>query len=230
MIKQLYIAIVEDELDIAELISHNLKRENYEVMKFSDGEKFLRFVEKKHFDLVILDLMLPGIDGLEICRQMKSNDLLSDIPIIMITAKDTEADKVVGLEIGADDYIVKPFSVRELIARVRAVLRRVDNKTVKKSVLKINDLLIDIDKYEVKIKDKIINLTPTEFKILHILFNKPGRVFNRETLLEKLWGMDKIVLDRTIDVHIVKLRKKIGEYGKYIKSVRGIGYKAEEIF
>ena len=229
MKKQPYIAIVDDEQDIVELISYNLKRENYKTMEFFEGEKFLRFVEKKHFDLVILDLMLPGVDGLEICRRMKSNEILSDIPIIMITAKDSEADRVVGLEIGADDYIVKPFSVRELIARVKAVLRRVERKTVEKNVLEVEDLLIDRDKYLVKIKGKIIDLTPTEFRILYILFSKPGRVFGRETLLEKLWGMDKIVLDRTIDVHIVKLRKKLGEYGKYIKSIRGIGYKVEEI-
>ena len=229
MKKQPYIAIVDDEQDIVELISYNLKRENYKTMEFFEGEKFLRFVEKKHFDLVILDLMLPGVDGLEICRRMKSNEILSDIPIIMITAKDSEADRVVGLEIGADDYIVKPFSVRELIARVKAVLRRVERKTVEKNVLEVEDLLIDRDKYLVKIKGKIIDLTPTEFRILYILFSKPGRVFGRETLLEKLWGMDKIVLDRTIDVHIVKLRKKLGKYGKYIKSIRGIGYKVEEI-
>lgn len=228
MKKQPYIAIVDDEQDIVELISYNLKRENYKTMEFFEGEKFLRFVEKKHFDLVILDLMLPGVDGLEICRRMKSNEILSDIPIIMITAKDSEADRVVGLEIGADDYIVKPFSVRELIARVKAVLRRVERKTVEKNVLEVEDLLIDRDKYLVKIKGKIIDLTPTEFRILYILFSKPGRVFGRETLLEKLWGMDKIVLDRTIDVHVVKLRKKLGEYGKYIKSIRGIGYKVEE--
>ncbi len=229
MKKQSYIAIVDDEQDIVELISYNLKRENYKTMEFFEGEKFLRFVEKKHFDLVILDLMLPGVDGLEICRRMKSNERLSDIPIIMITAKDSEADKVVGLELGADDYIIKPFSVRELIARVKAVLRRVERKTIEKNVLKFEDLLINKEKYIVKIKNKTIDLTPTEFRILYILFSKPGRVFQRETLLEKLWGMDKIVLDRTIDVHIVKLRNKLGEYGKYIKSIRGIGYKAEEI-
>ncbi|MBC8525834.1 MAG: response regulator [Candidatus Cloacimonetes bacterium] len=222
------ITIVDDEPDIVELIKHHLKRENYKVKEFYDGESLLSYIETNLPDLIILDLMLPQIDGLEICRILKRNERTFLIPIIMLTAKGTETDKVVGLELGADDYIVKPFSPRELIARVKAVLRRTEARTDKTRIIKRNNLMIDLAKYKVTIKGKEINLTTTEFKLLSILAGKPGWVFSRNKLLDKLWGEDKIVLDRTIDVHITQLRKKLGECGKLVKSVRGIGYKFGE--
>ncbi|MCK4359978.1 MAG: response regulator [Candidatus Cloacimonetes bacterium] len=222
------IAIVDDEPDIVELIAHHLKKENYKVKEFYDGESLLSYLKTNLPDLIILDLMLPEIDGLEICRILKRDERTASIPIIMLTAKGTETDKVVGLELGADDYIVKPFSPRELIARVKAVLRRIEAKPHKTKIIKRNDLIIDLLKYKVTIKGKEINLTTTEFKLLSILAERPGWVFSRNKLLDKLWGEDKIVLDRTIDVHITQLRKKLGEYSKLIKSVRGIGYKFGE--
>jgi len=222
------IAVVDDEPDIVELIAHHLKKENFRVKEFYDGENLLSYIETNLPDLIILDLMLPQIDGLEICRILKRNERTFLIPIIMLTAKGTETDKVVGLELGADDYIVKPFSPRELIARVKAVLRRTEARPDKTRIIKRNDLIIDLVKYKVTIKGKEINLTTTEFKLFSILAERPGWVFSRNQLLDKLWGEDKIVLDRTIDVHITQLRKKLGEYSKLIKSVRGIGYKFGE--
>lgn len=201
------IAVVDDEPDIVELIAHHLKKEKFRVKEFYDGESLLSYIETNLPDLIILDLMLPQIDGLEICRILKRNERTFLIPIIMLTAKGTETDKVVGLELGADDYIVKPFSPRELIARVKAVLRRTEARPDKTRIIKKNNLMIDLAKYKVTIKGKEINLTTTEFKLLSILAGKPVWVFSRNKLLDKLWGEDKIVLDRTIDVHITQLRK-----------------------
>jgi two-component system phosphate regulon response regulator PhoB/two-component system alkaline phosphatase synthesis response regulator PhoP len=172
--------------------------------------------------------MLPEIDGLEVCRILKNNERTSSVPIIMLTAKGTETDRVVGLELGADDYMVKPFSPRELLARVKAVLRRVETKVEKPKLIKIDDLLIDSGRFEVTIKGRKIDLTITELRILTILAERPGWVFTRSQLLDRLWGDDKIVLERTIDVHITQLRKKLGELGRLIKSIRGIGYKFGE--
>jgi len=221
------IAIVDDEPDIVELITHHLKKEGFKVREFYDGESFLTFLRDNLPDLVILDLMLPGIDGLEVCRTLKMNEKTSSILIIMLTAKGTETDIVVGLELGADDYIVKPFSPRELIARVKAVLRRAEPQK-KTKLFKIGDLVIDLAKYEVRVKNKKVNLTTTEFRILAILSEKPGWVLTRNQLLQDLWEDEKTVLDRTIDVHIRNLREKLGETGKLIKTIRGIGYKIEE--
>ena len=222
------IAVVDDEPDIVKLITHNLKKERFGVKEFYDGTSLLSYLNTTLPDLIILDLMLPEIDGLEVCRILKKNERTSSIPIIMLTAKGTETDKVVGLELGADDYIVKPFSPRELLARIKTVLRRVETKAEKPKLIKIDDLLIDSGKFEVTIKDRKIDLTTTEFRILTILAQRPGWVFTRDQLLDRLWGEDKIVVERTIDVHITQLRKKLGELGKSIKSIRGIGYKFEE--
>lgn len=220
------IAVVDDEPDIVELITHHLKKEGFKVREFYDGEGFLTFIKNTIPDLVILDLMLPGIDGLEVCRTLKMNERTSFVPIIMLTAKGTETDIVVGLELGADDYIVKPFSPRELIARVKAILRRAQ-PAKKTKLFKVGDLVLDLTKYEVRVKNKKVNLTTTEFRILAILSEKPGWVLTRNQLLDDLWEDEKIVLDRTIDVHIRNLREKLGEAGKLIKTIRGIGYKIE---
>ncbi len=221
------IAVVDDEPDIVELITHHLKKEGFKVREFYDGEGFLAFIKNTIPDLVILDLMLPGIDGLEVCRTLRRSEKTSPIPIIMLTAKGTETDIVVGLELGADDYIVKPFSPRELIARVKAILRRAQ-PAKKTKLFKVGDLVLDLTKYEVRVKNKKVDLTTTEFRVLAILSEKPGWVLTRNQLLDDLWEDEKVVLDRTIDVHIRNLREKLGETGKLIKTIRGIGYKIEE--
>ncbi len=222
-----YIAIIDDEYDIAHLIEINLTKYNYNVSIYTDGNSFIKSLEKSHVpELIILDLMLPDIDGIEICKFIRNDIRFSDIPIIMLTAKTEEYDKIIGLELGADDYITKPFSVRELIARVKSILRR-KNREFNKNIININNILIiDENRYEVFIKNKKIDLTITEFRILKLLASKPGRVFSRSQILKHLWGNDKIVIDRTIDVHIKHLRNKLKDLD-YIKNVRGIGYKIE---
>ncbi len=224
------ITIVDDEEDIVELVGHHLKREGFKVKEFHNGRDFLSYIESALPDLAVLDIMLPGIDGLEICRILKNKNSTSTIPIIMLTAKASEADVVVGLELGADDYIVKPFSPRELVARVKTVLRRTAGTEDEGNVIKIGPLVVNTEKYEVSVDNERLNLTTTEFKILEVLAEGKGRVFTRDQLLKKkrLWGDDKLVYDRTIDVHIKNLREKLGIAGNMIKTVRSIGYKLEE--
>lgn len=224
------ITIVDDEEDIVELVSHHLKREGFKVKEFHNGRDFLSYIESVVPDLAVLDIMLPGIDGLEICRILKNRNTTRSIPIIMLTAKASEADVVVGLELGADDYIVKPFSPRELVARVKTVLRRTGVSEDVGNVIKIGPVVVNTEKYEVSVDSNKLNLTTTEFKILEVLAEGKGRVFTRDQLLKKkrLWGDDKLVYDRTIDVHIKNLREKLGVAGSMIKTVRSIGYKLEE--
>lgn len=223
------IAIVDDEEDIVELVSHHLKREGFKVKEFYNGRDFLSYIDSVMPDLAVLDIMLPGIDGLEICRILKSKARTSSLPIIMLTAKATEADVVVGLELGADDYMVKPFSPRELVARVKTILRRASSKEEDKKLIRLGSLSIDKEKFEATVDGKKIDLTTTEFKILEVLAEGQGRVYTRDQLLKKkrLWGDDKLVYDRTIDVHIKNLREKLGKTGNLIKTIRGIGYKLE---
>jgi two-component system phosphate regulon response regulator PhoB/two-component system alkaline phosphatase synthesis response regulator PhoP len=221
------IAIVDDEPDILELVSIHLEKANFKIAKFDNSQEFLKFIDKKTPDLLILDLMLPDIDGLEICKRLKSDTKTSHFPIIMLTARGDEFDKVLGLELGADDYITKPFSTRELVARVKAVLRR-NRIKMSESTININDdLVIDLQRYSVIINGHPVDLTSTEFNILKILATKRGWVFSREQLLQHLWGDDKIVISRTIDVHIKHLREKLGPAAHYIKNIRGVGYKLE---
>ncbi len=221
------IAIIDDEPDILQLVVLQLKKNGFRTAGFANASGFYSFLNEKSPDLVILDLMLPDIDGVEICRQLRSNPQTAKIPIIMLTARSEEFDKVLGLEIGADDYVTKPFSTRELVARVKAVLRR-SQPTLSENILKITDsLTIDLEKYIVQADGKPIALTATEFNLLKILAQKPGHVFSREHLLDQLWGEDKIVVNRTIDVHIKNLREKLGEYGSLIRNLRGVGYKLE---
>lgn len=224
------VAIVDDEKDILDLVSHHLKREGFKVKEFLNGKDFLLFVDSVVPDLTLLDIMLPAIDGLEICRILKSKGKTARMPIIMLTAKGTEADVVVGLELGADDYVVKPFSPRELIARVKSVLRRYATKESDDEIIKIGPVTINTQRYEVHVNSKKVELTTTEFKILEVLAEGRGRVFTRDQLLKKkrLWGDDKLVYDRTIDVHVKNLRDKLGPAGHMIKTVRSIGYKLEE--
>ncbi len=226
------IAIVDDEKDLVELLSVNLKKSNFKTAGFYDAASFLDSLKKHIPDLVLLDLMLPDIDGIEVCKTLRSNDEYKNIPIIILTAKQDETDKIIGLEIGADDYMTKPFSPRELVARVKALLRRSsfsEKEPEERKVISIDDLIfIDTAKHEVhdKNNDKIF-LTTTEFNLLLILNEKRGWVFSREKLLNKLWGEDKYVIDRTIDVHIKNLREKLKDAGKLIKNIRGVGYKLD---
>lgn len=219
------IAVVEDERDIAELVALNLSRAGYEAVKFYDGESFLFAAKSRKPDLVVLDLMLPGADGLDVCRTLKSDRSTKGIPIIMLTARGAEADRVAGLEVGADDYVVKPFSPRELVARVKAVLRRSDDKLQLKEVIRVEGLVVDPNQAQVTLKGKELDLTATERKILELLCAHPDRVFSRGQIIDYVWEYDKPVLDRTIDVHILNLRAKLGTLGRRLSTVRGAGYK-----
>jgi len=221
------ITIVDDEPDILELVSIHLIKANFKTVKFGQADLFFDFLKDRIPDLLILDLMLPDIDGIEICKRLKSDRKTFHLPIIMLTARGDEFDKVLGLELGADDYITKPFSTRELVARVKAVLRR-NRIKMSESTININDdLVIDLQRYSVIVNGHPVDLTSTEFNILKILATKRGWVFSREQLLQHLWGDDKIVISRTIDVHIKHLREKLGPAAHYIKNIRGVGYKLE---
>ena len=220
--------IVDDEPDILELLELQLGNAGFEVKSFENGNDLLLALENQVPNLLLLDLMLPDIDGTDICKQLRSSDKFKHLPIIMLTAKGEEVDKVLGLELGADDYLAKPFSPRELVARIKAVLRRVESANSSSDFLNIGNLLqIDKRRFEIKIEGEKIYLTTTEFKILELLASHPGWVYSREQILNHLWGKEKIVLDRTIDVHIRNLRSKIGEVSNFIKNIRGIGYKFE---
>jgi DNA-binding response OmpR family regulator len=222
------VAVVDDEPDIVELVSLHLEKTGFNVAKFFKAANFLKFLESTTPDLVILDLMLPDADGFEICKYIKKQDHLSSIPIIMLTAKGEEMERILGLELGADDYVTKPFSVKELVARVKVVLRRPPAQELTGKIDVGGILSIDAAKHEVLFKEKKILLTTTEFKILKFLAEKKGWVFTRDQILDHLWGQEKAVVDRTVDVHIKHLREKLGSAAKFIKNVRGVGYKLEE--
>lgn len=222
------IIVVEDEADILDVIEYNLTREGYKVLGFRDGEQGLEAIRGEEPQLVLLDLMLPGIDGIEICKKVKEDPVTRDVPVIMITAKTEESDVVLGLGVGADDYVSKPFSPKELVARVKAVLRRAPLKeTVTKTDRITHDgFVIDNTRHEVTIDGEPVTMTATEFKMLHFLASHPGRVFSREQLLSKVVGSDTVVIDRNVDVHIRSIRKKLGEnHRSLIDTVRGVGYR-----
>jgi two-component system phosphate regulon response regulator PhoB len=202
----------------------------YETLSAGDGPKALQIARQQRPDLILLDLMLPGIDGLDVCRSLKASRETSHIPIIMLTAKGEETDIVTGLEIGADDYVPKPFSMRLLLARMKAVLRRAASSadTRPQSVTKVHDLTIDDDRHEVHFKDQTVQLTLTEYKLLRFLAQHPGRVFTRTQILNNIQDEHVIVIDRAIDVHVAALRKKLGDAGRYIETVRGVGYRYKE--
>jgi DNA-binding response OmpR family regulator len=221
------IAALDDEPDILELLKVNLGKAGYRFEGFQDAEELYRYLDREKPNLILLDLMLPGTDGLEVCRHIRRTEALADIPIIMLTAKGDESDKVVGLELGADDYVTKPFSTKELVARIHAVLRRPAGEGPSRRIV-VGPLIIDLDKFEVTVAGAKVDLTATEFKILQLLSSRKGRVFSRDQILDFLWGQEKAVIDRTIDVHIRNLREKLGEAGALIKNVRGVGYKLEE--
>ncbi len=220
------ILVVEDDDDILELLQYNLKKEGYGVECVTSGEDALKRIAKKLPDLILLDIMLPGADGFEVCRKLKSEPETGSVPVIMLTAKGEDIDVVTGLEIGADDYISKPFSPRVLIARIRAVMRRKPKGIVNMSeVLKHDDITIHPGRHEVTVAQKKIDLTSTEFKILYAMASRPGWVFTRYQIVDAVHGRDYPVLERSIDVQIVSLRKKLGKAGDYIETVRGVGYR-----
>ncbi len=221
------IYIVDDEQDIVDLISLHLERSNFQVQGFLDAATFYHQLNEKIPDLIILDLMLPDEGGFEVCKYLKKESRYTDIPIIILSARSEETDKILGLEFGADDYVTKPFSPAEMVARVKAVLRRKNVKLADKKITIDGNMVIELEKYRVFINEKEISLTSTEFKILKLFAMKQGWVFNREQILDYLWGDEKAVLDRTIDVHVKNLREKLAEKGHLIKNVRGVGYKLE---
>ena len=223
------IFIVEDEKDIVKMLDYNLKKEGFRTVVAHDGEDALTLVSREHPDLVLLDLMLPGKDGLEVCKSLKNEIKTASIPIIMLTAKTQEADKIVGLELGADDYVTKPFSPRELLARIKAVLRRSHEKEKLPELLKIGDLAMDFSKISVTVKNKLVELTSKEFELLRTLIKVRGRVLSRDYLLDTIWGFDNAVeiQTRTVDVHIRSLRKKLKSEARRIITVKNYGYRFE---
>lgn len=228
MVKK-HVFIVEDDPDIAELLQFNLAREGYEVSGAIRGDQALQEIPRRKPGLVLLDLMLPGLGGLEVCRVLKSKPETADIPIIMVTARGEETDVVVGLEMGADDYIVKPFSIKVVLARIQAVLRRREKPAVAAGeVLKAHDLTINPGRHEVLCGRTAVELTASEFRLLHFLARRPGWVFTREQIVDGVKGEDYAVTDRSVDVQVVSLRRKLGKRGDYVETVRGVGYRFKE--
>jgi phosphate regulon transcriptional regulator PhoB len=222
------IVIIEDEQDIVDLVRYNFRKEGFEVESFARGKEGLDYVRQNPVDLVLLDIMLPDLDGIEICRRLRADGRLKTLPVIFLTAKGEEVDRVVGLEMGADDYVVKPFSPRELVARVKAVLRRRERAPERTEVIEVPGLRLDSRTREVTVRGRPAELSTLEFKLLHFLASQPRRVFSREQLLDNVWGRDRFVTPRTVDVHIRRLREKIEAQADtpcYIQTVRGSGYR-----
>jgi DNA-binding response OmpR family regulator len=225
------VLVIDDEKDLLELVRYKLEKEGYRIRTAQDGEAGLEAVARELPDIVIVDLMLPGIDGLDVCRRLRADRRTAQTPIIMLTAKSAETDRVVGLEMGADDYVTKPFSPRELAARIKAVLRRVSPQQVpppQSLIIRCGGLTIDLERRSVRCGEENIDLTATEFRLLQILAKHPGRVWSRSELIEGALGREIAVVDRTIDVHITSLRRKLGDYCDRIETVRGFGYRFQE--
>ena len=223
------VLIIEDEEDIRELVNYNLSKEGYQITSVESGDEGFKTAKAKQPNLIVLDLMLPGMDGLEICKLLKGDPKTQHIPIVMLTAKGEESDVITGLELGADDYITKPFSPKVLVARIRMILRRKSRHEVgDNAVLSIHEMTIHPGRHEVLIKGKQTELTLTEFKILHLLARRPGWVYTRYQIVNEIRGDEVLVTDRSVDVQIVGLRRKLGSLGKYIETVRGVGYRFKE--
>ena len=221
------IAVVDDEKSILELISIHLKKSGFQVATFVNGTEYLEFIKSTTPDVTILDLMLPDIDGMDMCKILRRDSKYDNMPIIILSGRIDESDTILGLELGADDYVKKPFSPKELAVRVKTVLRRKAPKNVQpENKINIdNKIVIDIDRYEVHVDGELVALTPTEYHILKMLAEKNGNVLRREEILYNLWGNEKSVVDHTVDVHIKHLREKLGPYASLVKNVRGVGYK-----
>jgi two-component system, OmpR family, alkaline phosphatase synthesis response regulator PhoP len=223
------ILIVDDEEDILELIRYNLAKEGYKILCAATGEAGLTMAKTKLPDLIVLDLMLPGIDGIEVCKILKANSKTGHIPILMLTAKGEDSDVVTGLEVGAVDYVIKPFSPKVLIARIRSLIRRkAVQVSEQQTVIKHHDIVIDPSRHEVLIKNKPVELTYSEFRIFYFLAQRPGTVFSRYQIVDAIRGSDYPVTDRSVDVQIVSIRKKLGSVGNCIQTVRGVGYKLKD--
>ena len=222
--KKLILAI-DDEKDILKLLQYNLEREGYQVLCAKSGEEGLEAVKSKRPDLVILDVMMPGIDGLEVCKILRANKESRNIPILMLTAKSSEVDQILGLELGASDYVSKPFSVKVLLARVKNIFRNQETKKDEAPVIRAGELVIDKDRHSFNIKGKPVMLTRLEFKILSFLMTNRGKVYSREQLLNGVWEGEAFVVDRTVDVHMRSIRQKLGKYRDWIETVRGAGYR-----
>ena len=222
------ILIIEDEKDILDLLEYHLKQSRFSVITALNGASGLERARKERPSLIILDLMLPGMDGKEVCRALKSNPLTQSIPILMLTAKAEEVDRIIGFELGADDYVTKPFSPRELVLRVKAITQRIEGEREGGKTIQFGDLLIDADRHQVSIKRRALRLTATEFKLLTELVSKRGRVQTREQLLNTVWGYTYEGYARTVDTHVRRLREKLGSYGEYIETIRGVGYRFQE--
>ena len=218
------ILVVDDEIDILTLLKYNLEKAGFKVISAKDGPEAIESAKREKPNLIILDIMLPSMEGTEVCKALKKDDTTSHIPVIMLTAKGEEIDRIVGLELGADDYITKPFSPRELILRVKAVLKRGYTEE-KARLITAGPVHIDIMRNSATVDKKPLNLTATEFKLLAALAGSPGRVLSRDNLLDRIWGQDCYVTDRTVDTHIRRLREKLGKSAKYIETVRGFGYR-----
>ncbi len=227
MAKKLILAI-DDEKDILKLLHYNLEREGYQVLTAKSGEEGLEVARAKHPDLIILDIMLPEMDGLEVCRILRSNKETKHIPVLMLTAKTSEVDQIVGFELGANDYISKPFSVKVLSARIKNIFRSLEPKKGESAMLRAGELLIDRERHNFMIKGKPVMLTKLEFKMLAFLLENRGRVFSREQLLDRVWEGGAFVVDRTVDVHMRSIRRKLGKHRDMIETVRGSGYRFSE--
>ena len=219
------ILIIDDEKDLLELVRYNLEKDGFDVIVASDGASGLEIAQRHRPDLIVLDIMMPGMDGLEVCRQLRADARTNRIPVIMLTARATEADRIVGLEMGADDYVIKPFSPRELVARVKAVLRRLANQQEPPEMVRHGMVSIDVQRHEVTCDGQPVSLTATEFKILQFLASRPGRVLSRDEIIDAAMGRDTNVFDRTIDVHVTAIRRKLGKGADHIETIRGFGYK-----
>ena len=219
------IYIVEDEPDIRETLAYNLSQEGFKVSEFSDAESCLDKIQKKKPDLLILDLMLPGMSGLDLCKQIRTDKSLQNLAIIMLTAKGEEVDRIIGFELGADDYVTKPFSVRELILRVKVILKKQNDAVENNELVEFGPIKLNLDAHEVLINDDEIILTALEFKLLKHLIQRRGRVQTRDQLLGDVWGYSSEITTRTVDTHIKRLREKLGTVGDYIQTVRGVGYR-----
>ncbi len=222
------ILIIEDDKDIVEMLEYNLQEEGYETVSALNGETGIALAGKEKPDLIILDIMLPIMDGFEVCRALKNDNTVAHIPIIILSAKSQETDKVVGLELGADDYVTKPFSPRELIARTRAILRR-GREEHADNIIQRGQIIIDKTRHKVNVGKKEISLTLTEFKLLEFMARRPGAVYSRAQILDSVAGQDTIVCDRTVDAHIKSLRHKLGSAKDYIETIRGAGYRFKEV-
>jgi DNA-binding response OmpR family regulator len=224
-----HILVVDDEPDALELIGFNLRNAGFDISTAEDGERALKMARDLQPDLIVLDVMLPEVDGLEVCKIIRRDSITAGIPIIMLTAKAAEVDRVLGLELGADDYVTKPFSPRELVLRVKNMLKRGLLPDEKIDQIKVGDLLIDIPKHLVLVAGKPVDLTATEFKLLTLLAQRKGRVQSRDQLLQDVWEYDSIIDTRTVDTHMRRLREKLGEAARYLDTVRGVGYRFLEV-